>query len=133
MIILDTHALIWADFGMIKLGKQALKVIESAGASSILAVSAISFWEAGMLTLKGRIQLPVAPIEWRRALLETGLIELPLTGDIGIQAAALEHFHQDPADRMICATALREDATLVTADESIMAWTGPLKTMDARI
>lgn len=134
MILLDTHVLIWADFAMPALGQSALGTIEQAGSSGSLAVSAIVFWEVGMLVSKGRVALPatLTVMQWRRALLETGLIELPLTGDIGIQATELESFHPDPADRMICATAMQTGALLVTADESILAWQGPLHTQDAR-
>jgi PIN domain nuclease of toxin-antitoxin system len=45
---------------------------------------------------------------------------------------ALAGLHSDPADRIIVATALAHDATLITADERLLAWRGPLKTHDAR-
>ena len=46
-----------------------------------------------------------------------GIVELPLTGEIAVLAGELESLHGDPADRFIAATAIRHDATLVTADE----------------
>lgn len=132
MILLDTHVLIWTDFGLAELGRRALSAINEASAAGSLAVSAISFWEASMLSVKRRVALPEAPMQWRRTLLEAGLVELPVTGDIGIQATQLQAFHPDPADRLICATALHRGATLLTADEAILAWEGPLMRMDAR-
>ena len=132
VILLDTHVLIWADFGLSDLGERALAVIVQASTAGTVAVSAISFWEAAMLAAKGRIALPVPPPQWRRALLETGLIELPVTGDIGIQATALEGLHPDPADRLICATALHAGATLLTADAALLGWDGPVQRVDAR-
>lgn len=133
MILLDTHVLIWADFGLPNLGERALAAIAEAGTTGTVAVSAISFWEAAMLAAKGRIALPVAPQQWRRALLETGLIELPVSGDVGIQATELAGLHPDPADRLICATALHAGATLVTADMALLDWEGPIQKMDARV
>ena len=133
MILLDTHVLIWADFGLSNLGARALAAIADAGTAGTVAVSAISFWEAAMLAAKGRIALPVATRQWRRALLETGLIELPVNGDIGIQATELAGLHPDPADRLICATALHAGATLVTADTALLGWDGPMQRMDARV
>ena len=56
------------------------------------------------------------------------VIELPVTGEIGIAAATLIDFHADPADRLITATALLHHATLVTADGSIVARTGKTET-----
>lgn len=94
-----------ADFGVDALGAKAAKVIDKEAAAGRLAVSAISFWEAGMLAAKGRIKLPLDLRRWRRSLLETGLQELPLNGDVGIRATQLQDFHADPANRMICATA----------------------------
>ena len=132
MILLDTHVLIWADFGLPHLGERALAAIAGASTAGTVAVSAISFWEAAMLAAKGRITLPVGPAQWRRALLETGLIELPVNGDIGIQATELAGMHPDPADRLICATALHAGATLVTADNALLGWDGQMQRMDAR-
>jgi len=60
------------------------------------------------------------------------LIELPVTGEIGIRAAQLEGFHGDPADRLIMATALHHGATLMTLDKKILAWQGSLKSWDVR-
>ncbi len=133
MILLDTHVLIWADFGLPNLGESALAAIAEASTAGTVAVSAISFWEAAMLAAKGQIALPVAPQQWRRALLETGLIELPVSGDVGIQATELAGLHPDPADRLICATALHAGATLVTADPALLGWDGLMQTMDARV
>lgn len=132
LILLDTHALIWADFGLPNFGERALAAIAEASTAGTVAVSAISFWEAAMLAAKGRITLPVVPPQWRRGLLETGLIELPANGDIGIEATELVGLHGDPANRLICATALHAGATLLTADAALLSWDGPMQRMDAR-
>ena len=60
---------------------------------------------------------------WRATLLDDGLIEIPVDGDIGIRANSLVNFHADPADRIIVATAL-EGHQLVTADQRILDWPG---------
>jgi PIN domain nuclease of toxin-antitoxin system len=51
---------------------------------------------------------------------------------VGIAAAALIDFHPDPAACFIMATALLHGATLVTADDRILAWSGTLRRHDAR-
>jgi PIN domain nuclease of toxin-antitoxin system len=58
--------------------------------------------------------------------------EWPVTGEVGMAAAALLEFHADPADRFITATALLYGATLVTADDQILAWLGTLQRHNAR-
>ena len=94
-------------------------------------MSAISFWEMGMLQAKGRIIYPEDVGVWRREQLRQGLIEIPVDGEIGIRANTLADFHADPADRLIVATAL-QGHDLVTADERILNWPGPLQRQDAR-
>ena len=80
----------------------------------------------------GRITLPMATLDWRASLLAAGMREVPLDGEIAIAAVELPDFHKDPADRLIVATALDEDARLVTSDTRILAWPGPLARLDAR-
>lgn len=46
--------------------------------------------------------------------------------------AELEGMHGDPIDRIIVATALAENAILLTADRAILGWTGGLRRQDAR-
>ena len=83
-----------------------------------------------MLQEKGRIDLTWDVRAWRTRLLQDGLIEIPVDGDIAIRANELTGFYADPADRLIVATALGGH-TLVTADECILSWTGRLSRVDA--
>ena len=84
-----------------------------------------------MLKDKGRIEFPEDVLSWRREQLAQGLIEIPVNGEIAARAGALPGMHGDPADRVIVATAL-EGHLLVTSDQKILAWPGPLSRIDAR-
>ena len=131
VILLDTHVLVWLDEGSDKLGKQARHAIERAFEDDALAACAISFWELAMLQQRGRIELPpLGP--WREELLDMGLCEIAVDGKIGLAAAGLQGFHSDPADRLIVATAMARDATLVTADTRILDWQADLARVDAK-
>jgi PIN domain nuclease of toxin-antitoxin system len=132
VIVLDTHVLIWFAEDVPDLGKRAAAAADEALRSDELAVSAISFWEIAMLARKGRLKLAEAPTAVRRKVLGQGIREIAIDGAIGIGAAELSRFHGDPADRIIVATALANDATLITADRPIRRWRGPLKASDAR-
>jgi PIN domain nuclease of toxin-antitoxin system len=57
-------------------------------------------------------------------MLTMGLRVIPMDGVIGVAAAGPDDFHADPVDRMIVATMLRVGATLLTADERILRWSG---------
>jgi PIN domain nuclease of toxin-antitoxin system len=54
-----------------------------------IAISAISFWEIGMLIAKARLGGTLPASDRRRLVLDRGVQELPLNGDI---AAGLEDF-----------------------------------------
>ena len=131
MIVLDTHAAIWLaiDKG---LGRQSRKRADKALADDRLAISAFSFWELAMLIAKGRLRALKSAGEQRAKLLAGGIRELPLTGEIAILAAELEGLNGDPADRIIAATALAYDATLMTADDNLLRWRHRLKRHDAK-
>ena len=130
--MLDTHVLVWLDEGSSRLGPRARAALERAFRAEELAVSAISFWEIAMLQRKGRLELDVGLGEWRAELLRMGVVEVPVSGRIGILAAQLENFHGDPADRMIVATARSAGAPLLTADERILDWAPRRSCRDAR-
>jgi len=78
------------------------------------------------------LSLPASADEWRNELLAAGFVELALNGAIAIRAVDLNGLPDDPADRLIVATALHHRAALVTADEKLLAWTHPLIRHDAR-
>ena len=133
MILMDTHVLVWLDEANARLGVKAVEYIDVAFHSGELAVAAISFWEIGMLIRKGRIQMDMDLSIWRNDLLNQGLLELPMTGDIGIRAAEFKDFHGDPADRLIAATALQNSASLLTADEKLLSNKLAIKRLDAQL
>ena len=131
--LLDTNALLWLAKGDARLGRRAKRVADRALADDLLAVSAISFWEVSTLLQKGRMDLDQPVEAWRTELLELGLLEIPVTGEIGITAAAFTDALRDPADLIIVATAAREGALLLTSDERILEWSGSLRRQDARL
>ncbi len=131
MILLDTHVLFWLRFGDAKLGKRALAVLDRATREGSAAISAVTFWEAGILQGKGRLDLPADIAAWRVSLLRDGLVEIPVDGAIAVRAGALRDLHGDPADRFILATAL-EGHQLITADTRLLDWPGDVARLDAR-
>ena len=131
MILLDTHAVIWFTAEDEALGKQSLRLARQALAEDRLYVSAISFWEIGLLIAKGRLQAIDEPGEQRLRILSSGIREAPLTGDIALQAVGLKNLQGDPADRFIVATTIAHDAVLMTADKRLLTWRHTVKRQDA--
>jgi PIN domain nuclease of toxin-antitoxin system len=132
VIVIDTHIAVWMTTGT-PFGKRSVSIINKALAEARLAVSAISFWEIAMLKAKRRLRALKSASEHRARILAAGVQELPVTGDICILAGELENLHADPADRLIAATAIAHDATLVTADERLLRWRHPLRRQNAEL
>jgi PIN domain nuclease of toxin-antitoxin system len=123
VILLDTHAAVW--FSLAEgLGRQSQILARKALAEDRLAISAISFWEVALL-------ISDSPAQLRKSLLDGGVIELPLTGDIALRSVDLGNFPSDPADRFIMATALIHNAVLLTADEQLLGWRHSVKRQNA--
>jgi PIN domain nuclease of toxin-antitoxin system len=109
---MDTHIWLWLLDNSGKLNRR-LKDQQNE-----LWLSPISTWEVLTLHHKGRIQLRGDLSEWI-AKATSGTKEAPITHEIAFAARQLP-LHQDPADRLIAATALVLDLTLVTADERLL-------------
>ncbi len=131
MILLDTHAAIWILRNDAALGKKARDVAGAAADDGQLAISAISFWEIALLIAKGRLRSLDDPSETRALMIRAGIQEIPLTGEIAILAVQLDALHGDPADRFIAATAITHDATLMTADETLLNWRSKVRRLNA--
>lgn len=121
-LLLDTHVLIWLAEGWEELPSASRRILDREAGKDGLAVSSISFWETAMLTARGRIGLTRSVAAWRQDVLAVpGLVELPITGGIAIEAVNLPgHLHGDPADRILVATARIEGLRLGTRDARLL-------------
>ncbi|HEY2460886.1 MAG TPA: type II toxin-antitoxin system VapC family toxin [Candidatus Acidoferrum sp.] len=126
-ILLDTHIWLWALQDPGRLGPRSLRELEDS--SNELWLSPISTWEALTLHYKGRIELTGTVEAWV-ARATAGKNEAPLTHEIALVARQLQ-MHQDPADRILVATAQVLDLTLLTADRQLLGL-GNIKTLDNR-
>jgi PIN domain nuclease of toxin-antitoxin system len=115
-LLLDTHIWLWLLADPSQLGRQALRELKNV--KNELWVSPISTWEVLTLNFKRRIRLGGDLKEWL-ARATAGTREAPLTHEIALVARQIP-LHQDPADRMLAATAQVLDLTLVTADARLL-------------
>jgi len=133
VIVLDTHVLAWVASDDRKLGRKTRALIDRQWPHGKVAVCAMSFWEIALLHARRRLHLPVGVDQWRSELLAAGLLELAVDGGAGIHAVSLGGLGDDPADRLIVATALQHSAALVSADERLLEWDHPMVRHDARL
>lgn len=120
-VLLDTHVWLWWLIPHPSLAKQERELLDQTAARSPLAISAISLWEAQMLSSKGRITLPAPFAGWIARATDSRMITvLPLDVDVVIALEELPpSFRGDPADRLIVATARAHKIPLATHDSVI--------------
>ncbi|WP_216852990.1 type II toxin-antitoxin system VapC family toxin [Phytoactinopolyspora halotolerans] len=134
-VVLDTHILVWLMAGDARLSTETRQAIENASYAAGVNVSAISLWEIAMLVAKERLQLTRDVGEWIDLVVgNPGLSVVPLAPEIAVASTRLPgEIHRDPADRMIVATARTLNATLITADQTLLKYgaAGHVATMAA--
>jgi PIN domain nuclease of toxin-antitoxin system len=119
MITLDTCSLVWLSLSPDRLSKNANKAIKN----NSLIMSDISLWEIAMLTKSGRLIIDTSYSEYIELLLSLFGIQVnPITPEIAKISVEFDDSvnDHDPADRIIAATSLVEDAPLVTADKNLI-------------
>jgi PIN domain nuclease of toxin-antitoxin system len=117
VIVVDTHVLIWWTNAPHKLSLAARTALERTG---VIAVSAITGWEIGILARRRRIEIDHDVLWWMRSLEDTrNLVTLPVTLEISALAAEWHELLRDPIDCLIAATALVHNALLITKDDRI--------------
>ena len=126
-LLLDTHIWLWILHTPAKIGKRTFRELRDD--ANELWLSPISTWEALTLNHKGRIQIRENLTQWLGQAI-AGTREAPLTHEIALVARQLP-LHEDPADRILAATAQVLDLTLVTADERLLGL-GNIRTLANR-
>ena len=122
--LVDTHLLLWAALFPERLPKKADLLMNDP--HNTLYFSAASIWEISIKLSRPRNDLEIDVRRWRTGLLDNGYLELPVTSLHGMAVTDLPLIHKDPFDRLLLAQAMREDLTLLTVDEKLAAYPGPV-------
>ncbi len=129
-LLLDTHLLLWSSstdeaIGRSQLSSETQDIINAPDADLIF--SAASIWEIAIKSSRHTGSFAIDPAIFRGRLIARGLGELFITG---VHAAAVHNLpwvHKDPFDRLLIAQAMVEGATLLTSDETVAAYPGPIR------
>ncbi|HET8796418.1 MAG TPA: type II toxin-antitoxin system VapC family toxin [Thermoanaerobaculia bacterium] len=124
-LLLDTQLLLWAAGRPERLSARAKRQLNDP--DNELLFSAASLWEIAIKNSLGRDDFRVEPRVLRRALLDNGYVELPITSEHAVNVDALPPIHKDPFDRLLLAQALVEGVTLLTADAQLARYRGPVR------
>ena len=121
MTLLDTHVLVWMAAEPRRLSRKALAAVRRGHAGGGLGVASITLWELAQLFARGRLRRSgTIEASVQEVVRETRVAVREITPTIAALASQLPaDFPDDPADRLIAATAMAEGAWLVTSDERI--------------
>ncbi len=124
-LLLDTHVWIWYLAGDItRLAASVVSLLDRIGSKSNLRVSDMSYWEVAVKAAKKKITLSLDAAIWlQRAERAPGIRFLPIDRDVLLLSSRLlGTAHNDPADRMLIASAQINNIPLVTADRLIIEY-----------
>ena len=115
-VLLDTHAWVWSFAAQEMLSASALTAIQEADA---VYVSPISFFEIGQKVRIGKWpEMADTVSDLPQILADQGGFAALFTAEICLRASLWDWHHRDPFDRLIAATAMESDQTLITKDQA---------------
>ena len=116
-LLLDTHIILWlaGDKGRLSAKvKQAL-----CDENNVRYVSIVSAWEVAIKLRAQKLWFNGGLSEFYRVIDHNDFYETGVTREYLSLLEELQDIHKDPFDRLLVATALVENFTIVTADENI--------------
>jgi len=115
--LIDTHVLIWVAENSSNLSVEAKRIILDK--TNPIYVSVCSFWEIAIKLGTGKIKIDGGLSEIERLSDENEFILLPIKREHFHLLPNMPFHHKDPFDRLLIASAITEDMTLITDDDNI--------------
>ena len=115
--LLDTHVVLWVAENSPLLSDTAKAAILNVQAEKY--VSIVSAWEAAIKLGTHKLHLDGGLSEFFRMIDDNGFSTLSLEREYLRQIPHLPDYHKDPFDRLLIATSMVENMTLITADDNI--------------
>ncbi|MDZ7699968.1 MAG: type II toxin-antitoxin system VapC family toxin [Deltaproteobacteria bacterium] len=124
MIVLDTHTWVWFVSDPANLSGAAKHAIESSISHNGLFISSISVWEVALLVAKKRMAFSMDVVDWISMSERMSFFQfVPIDNRVALKSVHLpQPIHQDPADRIIIATAIVLGAPVVTKDVKLLKY-----------
>ena len=123
--LLDTHVLLWAAGDPSRLTPASRDLL--ANPATELMFSTASIWEVVIKNALGRRDFHVEPRHLRDGLLQNGYRELAIRSEHALAVGLLPPIHNDPFDRILIAQAQVENITLLTTDNKVVRYPGPIQ------
>jgi PIN domain nuclease of toxin-antitoxin system len=115
--LLDTHAAIWFFSGDDKLSQTAQNAILDISNRKFISIA--SAWEVAIKIGIGKLEIDGKAAGFIRLAETNDITILPIKTAYLTALESLPLIHRDPFDRLLVATTLCEQMTIITADEDI--------------
>ena len=126
-LLLDTQLLVWAMGEPDRLDPALVRLLEDPMNTQVFSVA--SLWELVIKRGLDRPDFRLEPPLLRQALLEAGWRELPVEAHHVLVVGQLPALHRDPFDRLLLAQAQADGLLLITADQQLAQYPGPVRRM----
>ena len=121
--LLDTHVILWIAENNPLLSDKAKAAILDEHTEKF--VSIVSAWEVAIKLGTHKLHLEGGLHEFFRMIDDNGFITLSVEREYLQLISQFPDHHKDPFDRLIIATAISENMTIITADENIHKYNVP--------
>jgi PIN domain nuclease of toxin-antitoxin system len=121
--LLDTHTVIWYLGKSPSLSLRAKEIIDNAGNRRY--ISSASLWEIAIKVNLGKLDLHTTFDVFLDRIQYRDIEILQIKNEYLKRLSVLPLIHKDPFDRLLIATALVENLTLITADENVRKYDAP--------
>jgi len=121
--LLDTHALIWYFEDSAELPVGIARLIDNPSCHKFICVA--SLWEIAIKSNLGKLDVRLSFDELSDVIENSELSVIPIENNHLKGLSKLPFIHKDPFDRLIVATALTENLTIISIDENIQKYDVP--------
>ena len=115
-LMLDTHILLWFLHDDMRLSR---KDYDAICGNSYVEISVASLWEIAIKKAIEKLVIDESVTDIAAMCASKGIEILPIKIPFLETIQTMPRIHNDPFDRLIIATALNEECTLITDDEKI--------------
>jgi len=121
VILMDTCTIIWDALEPARLPQNAIIAIDKADEHNALIISDISIWEISMLIKKKRLEVNTTAANFLNLFLQSRNVSVqsisPEIAELSVNFTS--EINNDPADRIIAATSIIQNAQLITANQNL--------------
>jgi PIN domain nuclease of toxin-antitoxin system len=118
--LLDTHAIIWYFEDSAELPKRITEIIDNPDIG--ICICSVSLWEIAIKINLGKLKLNFPLDDLLDVIRTRDFVVLQIENEYLQKLSELPFLHKDPFDRMLIASALVENLTIITIDECIQKY-----------